>query len=329
MEETNDSLIHERALLWKMEAISEVHRAAFRTDPLAGLLDTAVLCGQMRDYFRDGDGADLFGAWQPIAIEAADTLHQEVWRLGESLSLSGDPAVARQTVDDYVAANPIEGQLFLRESVEPLLMQVIDRRKAGASATLGSLNELTDDLSKRLTIYAQHLPREARWQAEYAALRLARSPEVEEARTALESAARSHELFANSVAAALELVQEEREILLHELELLSSRRIDDVDRQRQETLAMLQSEREEVMRVLLTQTQEALATLRQERELTLSEVERMLEGTVSGSFDRVDDLADRLMVRILFMVGVASAALLLAAVVFGLLIRRRQAADRP
>jgi len=166
MRSSQDPDVRERALLWKLEAITEVHRAGFKTDPLAGLVDMAVLCGQMVAYFRHGAGSDLFGPHQPIAIEAAESLHHDIWLLAESLTLSGDPAAAREAIVEFVAAHPIRDQLFLRDSEAALWEEFQKGRKVGAGGIIGGINEALDDLSKRMTLYAAHLPREARWHAE-------------------------------------------------------------------------------------------------------------------------------------------------------------------
>ena len=63
-----------------MNAIPACQRAAFQSDPLAGYLDVWVLCEQMLQYFERGEGRDLFGEWQPIAVGAARQLVEEIKR---------------------------------------------------------------------------------------------------------------------------------------------------------------------------------------------------------------------------------------------------------
>lgn len=176
--ETDDPTVRERALVWKLEAIPQVHRAAFKPDPLFGLIDTAVLCGQLVEFFTRGAGSDLFGDRQHIAVEAVEWLDREVWRLGESVTLSGDPSRTRREVAQFVAEHPIDDLYFLRDSVEPLLVTMQEARsgRGGTGTVIGGINETVDDLSKRLTIYAAHLPDEARWQAQLAALEMMQQP---------------------------------------------------------------------------------------------------------------------------------------------------------
>ncbi|MCZ6747320.1 MAG: hypothetical protein O7C74_08920 [Acidobacteria bacterium] len=325
MESTQDPEVRERALLWKLEAITEVHRAGFKTDPLAGLMDMAVLCGQMVAYFHDGAGSDLFGPHQPIAIEAAESLNRDVWLLGNSLTLSGDPATAREAIAKFVAAHPIRDQLFLRDSDEDLWTQFGLGRKAGAGAAIGGINEALDDLSKRMTLYAAHLPREARWHAELTAMRMLRKDPLDDAFLAVESLAESHELFAQSVADALQVITTEREATMGELDDLTRHSMNELDRQRLDTITALQLERQAIVHAMEAQTQVALQRLQEERVATMGQLEQMLEATVDSAFDRFTHLADRLFFRALILVIILAGTLLLVAILFMGLLRQRPA----
>jgi hypothetical protein len=325
MQAADDPAMREMALLWKIEAIPEVHRAAFKPDPLLGLIDTAVLCGQMLEFYRDGAGSNLFGEYQHIVIEASAWLNRDIWRLAESLSLSGDPARARKEIAEFVAEHPIDDMYFLRDSVESLLAVMKKGRSGGAGAVIGGINEAVDDLSRRLTIYAAHLPKEARWQAELAAIEMTQNPPVEDALLAAESLAESHESFAGSVASALDLITAEREAAFGELEDLTHRTIDEINRQREDTIAALRLEREALVRAIEAQTELALQRVQEERVATMSHLEQMLETTVDYSFDRSEDLADRLFLRVLILIVILAGTLLVVAILFMRLLRQRPA----
>ena len=329
MQASGDPAVRERALLWKLQAIPEVHRAAFKSDPLVGLIDTVVLCGQMLEFFRDGAGSELFGKHQHIAIEAYESLNRDIWRLSESITLSGDPATMRKMIAEYVTEHPIDDELFLRDSVEPLLAFVAKGR-AGAGTVILGLGEVLDDLSKRLTIYTEHLPREARWQAELAAMRLMQNLPVEDALLAAESVAESHEqlaeshdLLAQSVASALDLIPAEHEAAYGELENLTQRTIGEINRQREDTIAALRLEREALVRAIEVQSELALQRVREERIATMGQLEQMLETTIDSSFDRSEDLADRLFFRVLILIVILAAMLLVVGIVFTRLLRQR------
>jgi len=324
IDESDDPVVRQWALTWKIKSIPEAHQAAFKPDPVSGFLDTAVLCGQMRSFFTEGGGSNLFGEQQYIAIEAAERVDRDIWSLAESLTLR-DPSLAREEVGEFVAEHPIDDIYFMRESINPLLATLSKGRDGGAGAVIGGLSESVDDLSKRLTIYAAHLPNEARWQAQLAALEMVKHPPMKDSLLALESFAESHKLFADSVAAALDLISEERELAFDELELLSQRRIDDVNHQRIESIAFLQAEREVVMQVIEAQMELALQRISKERDDTLDRLDQMIETTVASSFDHAGDLADRLFIRGLILVAILALVLLVVGVLIARMLRPRPA----
>ncbi len=199
--------------------------------------------------------------------------------------------------------------------MEPLLAVI--RERAGATTVILGLGEVLDDLSKRLTIYTEHLPREARWQAELAAMRLTRDPPVADALLAAESLAGSHEQLAGSherlaqsVASGLDLITAEHEVAFGELEDLTQR-----------TIAALRLEREALVRVIEVQSELALQRVHEERIATMGQLEQMLD----YSFDRSEDLADRLFFRALILIVILAATLLVVAIAFMRLLRQRPA----
>ena len=322
---SDDPQMRESAILWKIESIREVHYAAFKPDPLAGLIDTAVLCGQMVDFFTDGGGSDMFGEHQDIAIEAVAMLNRDIWQLGESLTLSGDPSFARRKVAEFVAEHPIGDLYFPRDPVQPLLNSVTKGRKGGAGAVIGGINEAIDDLSKRLTIYADFMPKDARWQAELAAMRMMQEPPVEDALAAVGTFAEAHESIAEDISGALDLISAEREAAFVELEALSASRLEDVDRLREDTLAALRLEREVLVQVIEAQTELGLQRIQEERIATMDQLEQMVEATLDSSFDRVDDLAERAFFRGLILIIILALVLLIVAVLIARMFRPRPA----
>ena len=55
---TPDPAIRRRALAFKIDAVPAVYTAAFRADPLAGVIDAWALAYQVDHYLKDGAGRD-------------------------------------------------------------------------------------------------------------------------------------------------------------------------------------------------------------------------------------------------------------------------------
>ncbi|MGD8868636.1 MAG: hypothetical protein PVI01_13445, partial [Gemmatimonadales bacterium] len=71
---TRDPEVQYNALVWKANAIPAYQRAMFHPDPLVSLVDGWTLTVQMREYFDEGGGGDLFGPQQPLAVTISQRL---------------------------------------------------------------------------------------------------------------------------------------------------------------------------------------------------------------------------------------------------------------
>ena len=178
---TDDPEIWKNALLWKIYGIPAYNKAMFRVDPYAALIDTWTLTVQIRDYFESGAGEDTFGDLQSIALEAADGMESELIAIaGEVL---GDEGVAGAKKDVYAWAQeyPIQNHFCVRESVIPLVAEVMAGDGKSWTEGLESLEESLQELRLRLTIYTDIIPRQVQWQLELASLGLMEDEDIKTA----------------------------------------------------------------------------------------------------------------------------------------------------
>jgi hypothetical protein len=306
-----------------MYAVPQVHIAAFHSDPLVALIDCAVLCGQLQEFVETGAGRGLFGEHQSIAIDAARQLNQDVWRLGESITASGDTAEPRQLIAEFVAENPIDDIVFLRQSVQPLLARMTKGRPQGAGAMIGGINETVLDLSDRLTIYAEHLPRQARWQAELVLRDTLEELNVSEALSNADSLADSFKRMADVADSTPELIANERATTLAIMEEMIGRSFEEVDEQRLATIEDLRLEREVLVHVVEQQTAKALSLIQQERAAAMQQAEQLALASIDTSFERLNELVDRLFFRSVILLAVLAVALIIGGIVVAALLRPR------
>ncbi len=74
----DDPAVRDHALKWKMEAIPAFYQTLFQADSLAGAIGTLALGAQIENYLTEGPGGDLFGALQPVAVQAARQIRADV-----------------------------------------------------------------------------------------------------------------------------------------------------------------------------------------------------------------------------------------------------------
>jgi hypothetical protein len=317
IEETADGIgatakdpgVRRRALAFKIDAVPAVYTAAYRADPLAGLVDVWALAFQAEQYLRDGAGRDSFGADQGVARDRARELVAEADVVARRAARPGEFDRARAEVEAWAKDNPVRYTFSSRPSCATF---AAERRSEGRDAfvAIGAVSDTVEAVSERLNTYAALEPKLARWQAELLLSDSAGERSLEAALgdvAALGSAARrSQELLdhppdlAGATSAARAALAEERRSVL-----------DSVNAQRLATLEYATSERIAVLTALREERIATLAALRQERIESLQEVDsiktRAVETAIAGLKEVVDYAIWRLAALLLvFLVTVAA-----------------------
>ena len=75
---TDDFSVRRASLQWKIKAVPAVYTAVSHEDPFLGLSDVWILAIQQRELFERDDASQIFGAEQPIAIDAARLLENRI-----------------------------------------------------------------------------------------------------------------------------------------------------------------------------------------------------------------------------------------------------------
>jgi len=109
---SDDPTIRRRALLWSLRLNPAVQEAAFHPNPQAGYIRTLTIAVMMRRYLTTGDGRNLFGASQPIAVAAGEALEAEAFAIGERFLTAKELEGVRRDVDQLAERFPIQGTQF-------------------------------------------------------------------------------------------------------------------------------------------------------------------------------------------------------------------------
>lgn len=158
--------IMDNALAWKTNAIPMSQLAGFQFDPLIGLLDLWAFSSQMSDFFDRGAGRNIFGPQQGVAIRTSKDLEGEISAFVESLGPSFNMELAKNFVEDWVKKNPIESLLFVRQSTNTSMATWLLGGDKGVGDVLGGLDERMTDMTNRMNIITQQMPKIGRWQGE-------------------------------------------------------------------------------------------------------------------------------------------------------------------
>ena len=319
------------ALLWKMHAIPACQKAALQSDPLAALVDVWTLAHQMTRFFESGAGRDLFGEQQPLALDASRGLQTRIEALARSIARDPEMPRARGALTDWVEENPIESLLFARDSPTPLLADLVGGEKRGAFAVVGSLGESVTDISSRISIYAETMPKQARWQAQLVMEQLVGEDELAESILALRSLTSLEAQLSEAMLLVDDLpglVAGERELILSVLQAERAILTRFIEEQRLETFEFVQGERAAVLDSVHEQRVETIEELRVERVAIIEEIRSMSGELIDQSEQRAERLIDHLVLRLAqLVVALALIAGLFVLIVVVILRRPRRAAS--
>jgi hypothetical protein len=110
--ETHDRAIRRRTLIWQMKMIPPVQEAAFADTAQEGFLRVLGLAIAQEQYLRTGEGHNLFGAQQHIAVEAATWLKDDAVEIAARLLPPERLAKVLAEGTELVEKNPIVGRDF-------------------------------------------------------------------------------------------------------------------------------------------------------------------------------------------------------------------------
>ena len=167
------------SLIWQIRMIPLSKQAAFRADEQEAYVAALALATAQHEYLANGEGRNLFGAQQGIAIEAARQIEEDALRVGHAFLNDRQLERLQKEVDELVAQHPIRGsfaadallQGFAEKSSRGMFSWVIDlpmvpfRALAGVSDTAQAVNSF-NETAQEFTETVADLPHLTRWQLE-------------------------------------------------------------------------------------------------------------------------------------------------------------------
>jgi hypothetical protein len=288
-----DPALRRRAIFMAIRVNEVLVRATDHRDALVALLDVWTFTAQLCDFFETGAGSDLFGESQAIAIAAARRAEADAAALAEEVGvlLVED---AKQRFTDWVRENPMAGGLY-RPTIGPLAAQMTTSRGKSIFSTAETLEEGLDRVSHRIDILNSQLPKQLLWRAG-----LLTEFKVEQA-----------------VALAQDLpavVQEQRDLVIQEVDRQRTDTLQAVDDQRVATIAALDRavetavgaidmERVETFKNIETMMDDTFVRIEEQRNRTIDDVQVLLTGMVQDAEINAESVVDYIFWRSLLLIG--------------------------
>jgi hypothetical protein len=279
MDAATDPGVKYNALAWKANAIPALQRAMFHPDPLISFADGWTLTVQMREYFENGTGRDLFGPQQSFAVSSSKRMEMAT---DSAVGARLEPVVhdrLRRFVYDWAARHPLDNPLFLHRSITEATAEELGAVRLGGTGTIGNMAEMARDFQQMALVYAGQMPKEVRWQSQLLIASLTDSLQIDSFLAAIDHMEVMEETT-HFLREAPGVITREREAVFREIQEERIEMLRELDRQR------------------LTTLQEIMAWARDEREAMVEEMNRIVvsEGEALGESTR--DVIDHIFLRL-------------------------------
>jgi hypothetical protein len=225
---------------FKTRKMSLVHRTRFqqalhtmleRNDPIEAFIETWALSVRITNYFKDGQGSNVFGEHQDMVITTSEKLQVEIERIGRRFLKDDTFIETQKKINKFVRANPLTGTfsntIVYVTDVEPgepgLFDEVVSiplapfKAMTGVDRTASAIYGLRDSADKMSDVVEQ-FPESAKWQL---LLLLMEMQETEGVKTFLESMSKfsdSSVRFADSAEKLPVQLRKELSILIQEID---------------------------------------------------------------------------------------------------------------
>jgi hypothetical protein len=290
---TSDNEIKKQALLWKIYAIPAMIRSLSMNDPLAAGLDSWILSVQMVQYFEDGYGKDFFGEYQDIAINASRLIVNDIENIARGLKGIDDISKGQKITEDWTKNNPIKNNKFLRLSAIDSVARMIGSEDINLGSTAENIATSIDELKNQVTLYTNYLPKQIKWQIEYAAYEMFGD-------STMGSMMQNFNTITQSTDRITKMIEESPE-LIKEIQIST---LEEMDKQRLETLEMISQERIAILEAVTMERIAIMNEINRERSETLDRLDEITEKTFNRSTIFASDTIDKLFWRIIILLGV-------------------------
>lgn len=331
--ESNDPQVCKNALMWKMNGIASCFQAASRRDPLGAYFDIWILNKQSHKLFETPTDAPLFGDSQNIAVSATQQIETI---MAEVLDLIGDDLPVNESfANAFATEHPINDLYFQRASITANYTKYIDSIEIKGPELLGVVGDIDqqlDQIQRLSSMYAEFLPKQARWNGELMIMETLQSNAVITSLQNMSLAANKVATIADTTQAIPALIERERNLLHDAITEERLATMQAVDQMRSETLSSFQderiavmgqveSERETVLQAIQEQRIAATKDLTQIGEQSLFKMDEVIDAKISDIAVHGTDLIDHGFRRLAQLLGVLVTITLLF-IVASLLIRK-------
>jgi hypothetical protein len=292
--------VKKNALKWRLNAIPAAIQSISILDPVAAGIDIWALCAQQQQFFSDGNGKNLFGKYQYIAVDASTELMDEMKALSNDFRDQKYRSEDVPIILEWTMENPIKDLNFHRRSTLGLLAQTLGSEEYSLGSTVGSIAIGVHDIRKQITLYTELMPKQIKWEAQYTAYEVFGD-------STMENVMQNFNTITQSTSRITDVV-EETPLLAEEMQQST---LKNINQQRIATLQALAQERIAILEAITAERIAILEDINKKRDKTLEILVEMTNDVMSKSSFFATDIIDTIFWRTLILSAIIFVGLVL------------------
>lgn len=303
---SSNPAIDKEAMIWKMNSIPVANTSIYNSDPFLGYIDVAVFTYQLKMYFENGAGRDLFGEHQSIAVQTMDLLWEDLKEIGRNIVPDNDISEGTKVVMDFAEQHPITSSYFVRQSTIPLMAKIQAAEKVTLKGIAVDMSQSMNELRSQISSYMEVLPKQVRWEAEFLLNNTLNNPDLTSRLDSLSN------LLERSVI-----------VLESSPELINSQREAAFEGIREERIAVLQAIRqereiivEEIKKERAIILEELNQTINLQREATFRDLTALTNQSIEMSFAHMDSMVDKMYWRTVILIAALAVIILIGLIIY-------------
>ena len=156
-----------RTLQWKLQLVSQLGKLSFQPIPRVALTDTWAYMLVLQEFLQRDTDTAFFGDHQYLLQQAADFNAEKISRIAASLLDSRDYPRYKEFVESYAAAHPLSVEKDLMyDPIREAYMIFNDLPDSVGVQTVGTLSQVVDEFSNKISFSGEVLSKKLGWQAE-------------------------------------------------------------------------------------------------------------------------------------------------------------------
>ena len=310
---TNEKAIKKAALMWKIYGISAMSKAINMPDEIASFYNAWPLVKQMTYFFENGKGAEIFGDKKDIAVQLCVDYETKLDSIIVSMTSIERHRDSEEDVEKWALNHPIEDFYFTRESTMSIFAQWIGAENMGLGKSVSTITEQVVELTNRLNLYVDMVPRQARWQIDYIMLNYLEDSLITGGLTALLN---SMDRISHIVEMTPEIIEYNREASFLEIDEQRKKSFELLISERKAVIEEIRKERIDLVETIITERMNVIEELKNERAIVLEKINVLSQEVVRQSGLEIERIVDKIFWRISIITLIMGAVIILAVILY-------------